>query len=171
MIERPFLAALAFILPACGGRVVVDHDQPVVLSAFEGEPVAAVGAKPGESLPVVLSALVTPGEDVELSTLRWGVAPGWGCEVPEEARVSVGAWSGVVSVGDVENVGGGFALASAALPGVVQAREGEPLALSVDLASTTECGAKTAGPVGSSWRGGEELDGALVIEAVGRAPN
>jgi len=184
---RYLLLALTLTLAACGGRVVVDHNgcAPASWQAFEGAPVAATGAAlPFDGQAVV--ARVGPFPDgAQLDRVTIGVAPGWGCALPER----VGAWSGGgAPVGDprahlrpahVEpagDLGGGFALVTVVLPEPVDVEPGEHAWIGLDLSLPQACGASAQGPAGGqAWRwteagGWREEAGRLVVSVDGCRP-
>ena len=182
---RSLLVLLPIVaLPACGGRVVVDHDtcEPGAWSAYASPPLAGAGAMlPFD--PQALAARVGPFPDgATVSTLQIGTAPGWGCEMP--AAPLVGGWSGgTVPEGDprahlrpdaferVADLGGGFALDAVEVE-PVEVEPGGYLWMGLELAGAA-CGASAQGPSeGSAWRwslerGWTEEPGALVMGAIG----
>jgi hypothetical protein len=171
------------LLPACGGRAVVDHEtcEPGEWATVEGPPIAAAGGLAPFD-PQVLAARVGPfpeGGEVEAVTI--GLAPGWGCAEPS----SVGAWSGnerpsgdarpwltPPTWGERADLGSGFATARFDLPEPVRVEPGEYAWTGLLLAPAAACGASAQGPapgVTWRWRGGAwvEEPATLLVRAEG----
>ena len=191
---RVYLLTLALVLPACGGRVVVDsydlNAEPcseIEARAYDRSRTAGAFGPAVEDL-AALSTWVGGGvqleEDTSVSTVLVGLADGYGCELPEQVSASVwagddsapllepgaGATSYPTAAASRERVADGLLELRLDLAQPIEGRAGERVFVAVRLAEGLTCAVAASGQGGWRWRPGVgwgSLDGENVAIGVG----